>query len=85
MAEAVGCKFESSVNCASKAPVLTFQFLPNENIFLVTLFFVSSISFSQTIKPEGIISDSKALPIEMANVMAVNQATKRDGFLWNYK
>ena len=47
-----------------------------KNIFLVTLFFVSSISFSQTIKLEGIISDSKALPIEMANVMAVNQATK---------
>ena len=47
-----------------------------KNIFLVTLFLVSSISFSQTIKLEGIISDSKALPIEMANVMAVNQATK---------
>lgn len=47
-----------------------------KNIFLVALFFVGSLSFSQSIKLEGTISDSKALPLEMANVMAVNQATK---------
>ena len=47
-----------------------------KNIIVIALFCVSSFSFSQTIKLEGTISDSKALPVEMANVMAVNQATK---------
>ena len=47
-----------------------------KNLFLGVLFFISSLSFSQSIRLEGIISDSKALPVEMANVMAVNQATK---------
>jgi hypothetical protein len=47
-----------------------------KNIFLVALFLISSISFSQTIKMEGIISDSKNIGLEMVNVMAVNKATK---------
>ena len=47
-----------------------------KNIIVIALFCLGSFSFAQTIKLEGIISDSKAIPIEMANVMAVNQATK---------
>jgi len=47
-----------------------------KNVFLVALFFISSISFSQTIKLEGTISDSKNIGLEMVNVMAVNKATK---------
>ncbi|MBP6182466.1 carboxypeptidase regulatory-like domain-containing protein [Flavobacterium sp.] len=43
---------------------------------LLTLFFISSISFSQSIKLEGLVTDSKTVGLEMANVMAVNQATK---------
>ena len=43
--------------------------------FLV-LFFVTSISFSQNIKFEGFIQDVGKSPLEMANVMAVNQVTK---------
>ncbi|MEY3501236.1 MAG: hypothetical protein RL308_2909 [Bacteroidota bacterium] len=40
------------------------------------LVFVTSISFSQNIKFEGIIQDIGKAPLEMANVMAVNQITK---------
>lgn len=47
-----------------------------KNIFFAVLFCVSSFSFAQTVKLEGTISDTKSLPVEMANVMAVNQATK---------
>ncbi|HSN47417.1 MAG TPA: carboxypeptidase-like regulatory domain-containing protein, partial [Flavobacterium sp.] len=47
-----------------------------KNIFLVTLVLISSMSFSQTIKLEGTISDSKNIGLEMVNVMAVNKATK---------
>jgi hypothetical protein len=47
-----------------------------KNVFLVALFLISSFSFSQTIKMEGIISDSKNIGLEMVNVMAVNKATK---------
>ena len=43
---------------------------------LVALFLTNLLSFAQSIKLEGAILDSKSLPIEMANVMAVNQATK---------
>ncbi|MFM9826635.1 carboxypeptidase-like regulatory domain-containing protein [Flavobacterium sp.] len=46
-----------------------------KNIQLI-LFFISSISFSQSIKFEGIVTDSKSIALEMANVMAVNQTTK---------
>ena len=47
-----------------------------KNIFFAVLFCVSSFSFAQAVKLEGTISDTKSLPVEMANVMAVNQATK---------
>jgi hypothetical protein len=47
-----------------------------KNIILITLLFISSLSFSQTIKLEGIITDSKNVGLEMVNVMAVNKATK---------
>ncbi|SHF96936.1 CarboxypepD_reg-like domain-containing protein [Flavobacterium fluvii] len=47
-----------------------------KNIFLVTLFFISSLSFAQTIKIEGVITDDKNVGLEMVNVMAVNKATK---------
>jgi hypothetical protein len=43
---------------------------------LITLFFIASISFSQTVKLDGFILDSGKTPLEMANVMAVNEATK---------
>ncbi|MFE3871489.1 carboxypeptidase-like regulatory domain-containing protein [Flavobacterium sp. ZS1P70] len=43
---------------------------------LLALFFITSISFSQSIKLEGVITDSKTVGLEMANVMAVNQSTK---------
>ncbi|MFE3868075.1 TonB-dependent receptor [Flavobacterium sp. LS2P90] len=43
---------------------------------ILALFFITSISFSQSIKLEGIITDSKSVGLEMANVMAVNQVTK---------
>ena len=47
-----------------------------KNIFLLAFFCISVLSFSQTIKLEGTISDSKNIPLEMVNVMAVNKATK---------
>ena len=37
---------------------------------------VSTFSFAQTVRFEGIIQDDKKAPLEMANVMAMNQATK---------
>jgi hypothetical protein len=40
------------------------------------LLFATSISFSQNIKFEGFIQDVGKSPLEMANVMAVNQVTK---------
>jgi hypothetical protein len=43
---------------------------------LLVLFFISSISFAQSIKLEGLITDSKTVGLEMANVMAVNTSTK---------
>lgn len=47
-----------------------------KKIIPLILFFISSISFSQSIKLEGIVTDSKPEALEMANVMAVNQTTK---------
>jgi hypothetical protein len=49
-------------------------------LFLVTVLF-SLFSFSQNIRFEGIIQDNTKAPLEMANVMAMNQATKAmDGY-----
>jgi CarboxypepD_reg-like domain len=39
-------------------------------------FLLTSIAFSQNIKFDGIVTDNKAVAMEMANVMAVNIATK---------
>lgn len=47
-----------------------------KNTVLIALFLITSISFSQSVKLEGLITDSKAAGLEMANVMAVNKATK---------
>ncbi|MFV8328510.1 carboxypeptidase-like regulatory domain-containing protein [Flavobacterium sp. ZS1P14] len=47
-----------------------------KKIILVTFFCISSISFSQSVKLEGLVTDFKTVGLEMANVMAVNQATK---------
>ena len=47
-----------------------------KNAFLVVLCLIGTLSFSKTIKLEGIISDTKNIPLEMVNVMAVNKATK---------
>jgi hypothetical protein len=45
---------------------------------IITIFtlLLSVFSFSQTVRFEGIIQDDAKLPLEMANVMAMNQATK---------
>jgi hypothetical protein len=43
---------------------------------LLLFLFLSTISFSQDIKFDGFILDSASKPLEMANVMAVNQQTK---------
>jgi hypothetical protein len=47
-----------------------------KKIYLYALLFLVSISFSQTIRFEGTILESGKTPLEMANIMAVNQATK---------
>ncbi|MFV8270765.1 carboxypeptidase-like regulatory domain-containing protein [Flavobacterium sp. GT2N3] len=47
-----------------------------KNTVLIALFLITSISFSQSVKLEGLITDSKIVGLEMANVMAVNKATK---------
>ncbi len=45
-------------------------------VLTVLLFLVSVFSFSQNIRFEGVVQDNDKAPLEMANVMAVNQATK---------
>ncbi|MDI5948072.1 carboxypeptidase-like regulatory domain-containing protein [Flavobacterium yafengii] len=44
--------------------------------YFFLFFLITSFSFAQSIKFEGLITDSKAAGLEMANVMAVNKATK---------
>ncbi len=46
------------------------------NKFLYVFLFFSTLSFSQSIKFDGIVAETNGAPLEMANVMAVNQATK---------
>jgi len=46
------------------------------NKLLYFFLLLSSLSFSQTIRFEGNVLESGKTPLEMANVMAVNQATK---------
>ena len=47
-----------------------------KKILLYAVLFISTISFSQSIRFEGTILESGKTPLEMANVMAVNQANK---------
>ena len=47
-----------------------------KKITLFTILFITSFSFSQNIRFEGFILDTEKIPVEMANVMAVNSATK---------
>lgn len=52
-----------------------------KNICLVVVLFITTITFSQDVKFEGIIKDTTGVPLEMANIMAVNQVTKAmDGY-----
>ncbi|MBL7885486.1 MAG: carboxypeptidase-like regulatory domain-containing protein [Flavobacterium sp.] len=46
------------------------------NKVLYLFLFLSNFSFAQTIRFEGNVLDDKKAPLEMANVMAVNQANK---------
>ena len=43
---------------------------------LLVFLFTSILSFSQTVRFEGTVQDNAKAPLEMANVMAMNQATK---------
>lgn len=45
-------------------------------IFALLLFFGSFISIAQSLKLEGVVTDTSGKALEMANVMAVNQDTK---------
>lgn len=47
-----------------------------KKIVLFFTLFIVGFSFAQNIKFEGFVTDINALPLEMANVMAVNQTTK---------
>ena len=47
-----------------------------QKIIFKILIFLPILSFSQTIRFEGVVKDTTNVPLEMANVMAVNQATK---------
>jgi len=47
-----------------------------KNLVLFFTFFITSVSFSQSIRFDGYIQDQQKNPLEMANVMAVNNATK---------
>lgn len=43
---------------------------------VLALFFITTLCFAQSVKLEGLITDSKTVGLEMANVMAVNKNTK---------
>ncbi|MDX6181369.1 carboxypeptidase-like regulatory domain-containing protein [Flavobacterium sp. Fl-77] len=47
-----------------------------KNTFLFLVFLINSFSFSQSIRFDGFIQDEQKNPLEMANIMAVNNATK---------
>jgi hypothetical protein len=47
----------------------------------LSLLFISVFGFSQNIRFEGVVRDTLGMPLEMANVMAINQETKTmDGY-----
>lgn len=47
-----------------------------KKISVLILLFISSISLAQSVKMEGFVTDSKAVALEMANVIAINLFTK---------
>jgi hypothetical protein len=47
-----------------------------KNLILFATALFSMLSFSQNIKFEGLVFDTDKIPLEMANVMAVNSSTK---------
>ncbi|MFD1603695.1 carboxypeptidase regulatory-like domain-containing protein [Flavobacterium artemisiae] len=47
-----------------------------KNIFAFVILLMTSISFAQSVRFDGVIQDEKKNPLEMANIMAVNNATK---------
>jgi hypothetical protein len=47
-----------------------------KKLFTALFILVSYFSFSQSIKVEGVVQDSLKRPLEMANVMAINEDTK---------
>ncbi|ESU21107.1 hypothetical protein FEDK69T_26620 [Flavobacterium enshiense DK69] len=52
-----------------------------KNIYFVVMLLVTTITFAQDVKFEGVIKDTTGVALEMANIMAVNQATKAmDGY-----
>ncbi|MET0944657.1 MAG: carboxypeptidase-like regulatory domain-containing protein [Flavobacterium sp.] len=47
-----------------------------KNILLSVILLMTSISFAQTVRFDGFIQDEQKNPLEMANIMAVNNGTK---------
>ncbi len=47
-----------------------------KNIFFSVILLMTSISFAQTVRFDGFIQDEQKNPLEMANIMAVNNGTK---------
>ena len=47
-----------------------------KKLLFTLVILASTFSFAQTVRFEGIIQDNTKAPLEMANVMAMNQATK---------
>ena len=45
-------------------------------ILCFVAFLLTSVSFSQSVRFDGFIQDEQKNPLEMANIMAVNSATK---------
>ncbi|WP_426486545.1 carboxypeptidase-like regulatory domain-containing protein [Flavobacterium sp. 2] len=47
-----------------------------KNILSFVIFLMTSISFAQSVRFDGVIQDEQKNPLEMANIMAVNNGTK---------
>lgn len=47
-----------------------------KNIFVFAFFLLTSISFAQSVRFDGFIQDEQKNPLEMANIMAINNGTK---------
>jgi hypothetical protein len=47
-----------------------------KNILLFVILLMTSITFAQTVRFDGVIQDQQKNPLEMANIMAVNNGTK---------